>query len=64
MNEVLHLGRLKLSVPSTISIHFGTNMIKLGQILGNKGVYDFIHHCSLHNVKKVRYGKRQTVQFS
>ena len=61
-----HLGRLKLSVPSTLSksIHLGTNMIKLGQIMGNKGVYDFIHHCSLHNVKKVRYGKRQTVQFS
>ena len=61
VNEVPHLGRLKLSVPSTISIHLGTNMIKLGQILGNKGVYDFIHHCSLHNVKKVRYGKKQTV---
>ena len=64
MNEVLHFGRLKLSVSSITSMHLRTNMIRLGQILGNKGVYDFIHHCSLHNVKKVSYGKKQTVQFS
>ena len=42
MNEVPHLGRLKLSVPSIISMHLRTNVIKLGQILGNKGVSDFI----------------------
>ena len=36
MNEVLHLGRLKLSVSSITSMHLRTNMIRLGQILGNK----------------------------
>ena len=40
MNEVPHLGRLKLSVPSIISMHLRTNMIRLGQILGSKGVPD------------------------
>ena len=43
MNEVPHLGRLKLSVPSITSMHLRMNMIRLGQILvGNKGVPDFI----------------------
>ena len=43
MNQVPHLGRLKLSVPSIISMHLKMTMIKLGQILvGNKGVPYFI----------------------
>ena len=43
VNEVPHLGRLKLSVPSITSMHLRMNMIRLGQILvGNKGVPDFI----------------------